>query len=95
MKHYLFYMILLVSLFCVTCSCMAHEEILHFGRFGNTTLYRQSDHPSHVVIFVSGDGGWNLGVVDMAKKLSTLNALVVGIDIVHYLKQLENFLKEI
>jgi type IV secretory pathway VirJ component len=90
MKHHFFYMILLVSLFCGTCSCMAHEEILHFGRFGNTTLYRQSDHPSHVVIFVSGDGGWNLGVVDMAKKLSTLNALVVGIDIVHYLKQLEN-----
>jgi type IV secretory pathway VirJ component len=90
MRHHRFYMVLLVAFFCGTFPCMAQEETLHFGRFGNTTLYRQSDHPSHVVIFVSGDGGWNLGVVDMAKKLSTLNALVVGIDIVHYLKLLEN-----
>ena len=90
MRRYFFYMVLLLTFFYGTCPCMAREETLDFGRFGNTTLYRQSDHPSHVVIFVSGDGGWNLGVVDMAKKLSTLNALVVGIDIVHYLKQLEN-----
>ena len=90
MRRYFFYMVFLVVFYCVTGLCMAQEETLHFGRFGNITLYRQSDHPSHVVIFVSGDGGWNLGVVDMAKKLSTLNALVVGIDIVHYLKQLES-----
>ena len=90
MRHHRFYILLLVAFYCVTGPCMAQEETLHFGRFGNITLYRQSDHPSHVVIFVSGDGGWNLGVVDMAKKLSTLNALVVGIDIVHYLKQLES-----
>jgi len=90
MKHHFFYMVLLLAFFGGTCSCMAQEETLHFGRFGEITLYRQSDHPSYVVIFVSGDGGWNLGVVDMAKKLSTLNALVVGVDIVHYLRQLES-----
>lgn len=64
-------------------------DTLSFGRFGVVHLYRTSDTPASVVLFVSGDGGWNLGVVDMAKSLAQLNALVVGIDIVHYLKQLE------
>jgi type IV secretory pathway VirJ component len=90
MKNYFFHIIFFFALLGMANLCMAQEETLHFGRFGNIRLYRQSDHPAHVVLFVSGDGGWNLGVVDMAKKLSTLNALVVGIDIVYYLKQLEN-----
>ncbi|MDA8139641.1 MAG: hypothetical protein M0036_13405 [Desulfobacteraceae bacterium] len=63
-----------------------NESTLAFGRLGTVHLYRQAEHPSKVVLFVSGDGGWNLGVVDMAKELAGLDALVVGIDIVHYLK---------
>ncbi|HTQ80714.1 MAG TPA: AcvB/VirJ family lysyl-phosphatidylglycerol hydrolase [Thermoanaerobaculia bacterium] len=61
-------------------------ETLSFGRFGTVTLYHQTPQPKHVVLFVSGDGGWNLGVIDMAKALSELDSLVVGIDIRHYLK---------
>ncbi len=66
----------------------ADEETVAFGRFGHITLYRQSPRPSQVVLFVSGDGGWNLGVIDMARALSSLDALVVGIDITSYLKRL-------
>ena len=66
----------------------ASEEKLSFGRFGAVTVYRPSEKPSHVVLFVSGDGGWNLGVVDMARELAGLDALVVGIDITHYLRNL-------
>jgi type IV secretory pathway VirJ component len=70
-------------------SAMALDETtLVAGRFGKVHIYRQSPQPSHFVLFVSGDGGWNLGVVDMARNLAELNALVVGIDIVHYLKHL-------
>jgi type IV secretory pathway VirJ component len=64
-------------------------DTLSFGRFGTTHIYRTTPNPSSVVIFVSGDGGWNLGVVDMAKSLADLDALVIGVDIIHYLKQLE------
>ena len=64
------------------------EEFLSFGRFGKVTLYRESQHPSQVVLFVSGDGGWNKGVIDMAEALASLDAVVVGIDINHYLKEL-------
>ena len=66
----------------------AYAETLSFGRFGTVTLYRNSQGPANVVLFVSGDGGWNSGVVDMARELASSDALVIGIDIIHYLKQL-------
>lgn len=67
---------------------LAAEETTSFGRFGKVTIYRPTPHPGRVVLFVSGDGGWNQGVVDMARELSALDALVVGVDITHYLKAL-------
>jgi len=68
----------------------AEETTIKFGRFGKIALYQPSPHPAHVVLFVSGDGGWNLGVVDMARELAALDSLVVGVDITYYLKQLAN-----
>ncbi len=65
------------------------ESTLEFGRFGKITLYVPPAEPDQVVLFISGDGGWNLGVVDMARELAGLDALVVGVDIRHYLKSLE------
>ncbi len=65
------------------------EETVTFARFGTVTLYHAGPQPSRVVLFVSGDGGWNQGVVDMARELATLDALVAGIDIIHYLRELE------
>jgi type IV secretory pathway VirJ component len=60
-----------------------------FGRFGTVTVYDPPARPSRVVLFVSGDGGWNLGVVDMARRIAATGALVVGIDIRSYLRRLE------
>ena len=50
------------------------------------TVYHQTPRPSHVALFISGDGGWNLGVVDMARELASQDALVAGVDIRHYMK---------
>ncbi len=69
-------------------SAFSTEETVQFGRLGKINIYRASPHPSQVVLFVSGDGGWNLGVIDMAKALSSLDSLVAGIDITHYLGKL-------
>ena len=82
--------ILLVFLAAVnaTVAFAGTEESVEFGGFGKLTLYYNSPHPSHVVLFVSGVGGWNLGVVDMARELANLDSLVVGIDITHYIKEL-------
>jgi len=38
--------------------------------------------------FISGDGGWNQGVVTMARTLSDMGATVVGVNIVKYIKKL-------
>jgi type IV secretory pathway VirJ component len=81
------FLVLIVALLFGS-SAFAAEESLVYGRFGKLTLYRNVPRPSHVVLFVSGDGGWNLGVIDMARSLTDLDALVIGIDITHYLKEL-------
>ena len=62
------------------------EEKLRYGPFGTLTVYRPPGKVTSVALFVSGDGGWNLGVVDMARHLLDAGALVVGIDIRTYLK---------
>src|SRR5215475_14764127 len=55
-------------------------ETLKVPTFGQVVVYRP-DKPTQVVLFISGDGGWNEGVVSMAERLRDLGALVVGIDI--------------
>ncbi len=79
----------LALVFALTSIALASEDSFQFGRFGTVHIYYQSPQPQNIVLFVSGDGGWNLGVIDMARSLASLNALVAGIDITHYLKQLE------
>lgn len=63
-------------------------ESLSYGRFGQVAIYRSTPHPKNVVLFLSGDGGWNLGVVDMARILSSMDSLVVGINAPQYVKKL-------
>lgn len=58
-------------------------------RFGDVALYMPTGEPREVVLFLSGDGGWNLGVLDMAQRLLDKGAMVAGIDIRHYMAQLE------
>jgi type IV secretory pathway VirJ component len=55
-----------------------------YGRFGETTIYHPAAKPTGVTLLISGDGGWTLGVVDMARHLVELGSVVVGIDIRHY-----------
>ena len=80
--------ILILALLCAVGTLSATEETASFEGFGTVHLYYASPHPSRVVLFVSGDGGWNLGVIDMARELVNLDALVVGIDITQYLRHL-------
>jgi type IV secretory pathway VirJ component len=64
----------------------ANANSMSFGPFGQLAIYKTSPEPKNFVIFISGDGGWNLGVVDMARELATMDATVVGVDITHYLR---------
>ncbi|MFI5169707.1 MAG: AcvB/VirJ family lysyl-phosphatidylglycerol hydrolase [Vicinamibacterales bacterium] len=75
----------------VTSTASAGEptETLTLPTFGKVALYAPKGAPDQVVLFVSGDGGWNLGVVSMAERIRDLGALVVGIDIRAFLNSLE------
>jgi type IV secretory pathway VirJ component len=65
------------------------EETFTFSLFGTVHVYAPPGTPAQVVLFVSGDGGWNLGVVPMARRLQSEGALAVGIDIRTFLASLE------
>jgi type IV secretory pathway VirJ component len=64
-------------------------ETFSFPPFGTVHVYAPPGAPTQVVLFISGDGGWNLGVIPMARRLQAEGALVVGIDIRTFLASLE------
>jgi len=82
-------LVLLLLLGCAL-SAAARGDVLTqtVPRFGTVHIYRPSAAPRHVALFISGDGGWNLGVVGMARSLADLDTLVVGIDVNRYLTTL-------
>ncbi len=80
----------MLSLLAVAAGAARADELsFTFGRFGAVRIYRPTPSPANVALFVSGDGGWNLGVVDMAREIASLDTLVVGVDFPRYMKALE------
>jgi len=56
------------------------QEHLSHGRFKDVTLYRPQGEVKHVVLFLSGDNGWESPVTEMARKLVDRGAMVAGIE---------------
>ena len=73
-----------------TAPAAAQTQTFSMPSFGAVAVYAPARPPEQVVLFVSGDGGWNLGVVSMAERLRQAGALVAGIDIRRFLKSLES-----
>ncbi len=78
-----------VALVFSAASATQNVDTFKVPTFGQVAVYRPASTPSQVVLFISGDGGWNLGVVSMAERLRDLGALVVGLDIRTFLKSFE------
>ncbi|HKJ33279.1 MAG TPA: AcvB/VirJ family lysyl-phosphatidylglycerol hydrolase [Balneolales bacterium] len=83
--HLFFFTLITISAFAQN-----NPHTITFGRFGKVYLYQKGTNPEHVVLFISGDGGWNKGVIDMARDLAAKNSLVIGIDIPRYLHSLNH-----
>jgi type IV secretory pathway VirJ component len=66
------------------------EEKIRVPLFGQVSVYRPEPirRARGVILFVSGDGGWNLGVVDMARR-SAQRAIVVGLSMPAWQKAVE------
>jgi type IV secretory pathway VirJ component len=79
---------LLAASFCLAGPASAAERTLPGGRFGDVTVATPAGPVKSVALFISGDGGWHLGVVGMARHLVDAGAVVVGIDIRRYLDEL-------
>ncbi len=74
--------------FALSASKGLTTAVVSHGPFGDVHIYRNSAPIEGVVLFISGDGGWNAGVVKMARSFADMNVMVVGIDIVHYMKSI-------
>ena len=46
---------------------------------GSGVAYVPRTPTPRVVLFISGDGGWNAGVVDMARRIAAEQAIVIGV----------------
>jgi type IV secretory pathway VirJ component len=68
----------------------AYSTRLPAGHFGKVTVYIPEATPTSVAIFLSGDGGWELGVINMARALANMGAVVIGVDIREYFASLRN-----
>jgi type IV secretory pathway VirJ component len=66
------------------------EDSITIPTFGKVKVYRPEpvERARGVALFVSGDGGWNLGVVDMARRVAT-QAIIVGLSMPIWQKAVE------
>ncbi|MEO7387575.1 MAG: AcvB/VirJ family lysyl-phosphatidylglycerol hydrolase [Gammaproteobacteria bacterium] len=55
------------------------------GALGPAAVYAPDGVPGSVVLFISGEGGWNRGATEMARQLRGWGALVAGVDVRHCL----------
>lgn len=74
--------------FCLK-SFAIQVDSLNYGAFGKIKIYHPKQTPTSIALFVSGDGGWKFGVINMAKNIASQGALVLGIDAKYYRNSLE------
>jgi type IV secretory pathway VirJ component len=64
------------------------DRWIHVGGFGDIALYRPQAESRGLALFASGDGGWNLGVTEMAHQAAALGYWVAGFDTPQFLAAL-------
>lgn len=66
------------------------RELLADPEFGEVTVYASAVDPARgLALFASGDGGWNLGVRDMAHQAAANGWWIAGFDTPKWLKHLD------
>jgi type IV secretory pathway VirJ component len=62
-------------------SAATAASTVDYPALGAVTIERPAGTPRYFAVFLSGDGGWNKGVVDMARHLTDEGVLVAGVDV--------------
>jgi len=68
----------------------AAYRFINVGGFGEVTIYKPVGPAKGLALFASGDGGWNLGVLDMAHEAAGLGYWVAGFSTPQFLKGLDS-----
>lgn len=84
------FLIVAVLFFLGKYSVANSVDTLSFAAFGKVAIYHPTGVPASFVIFISGDGGWNMGVVDMTNNIVVQGAMVAGINIKTYMKNIKS-----
>src|SRR5664280_2456642 len=64
------------------------RDSLNMALFGKVYIYNRTTTPKNVILMISGDAGWNSGVIGFSQTFSEMNALVIGVNILEYFKDL-------
>ena len=88
MKNIIFLVLLFpLSLFA---SNVTIEDSLTHSHFGLVHIYRNANPPEGVLIYISGDGGWNKGAINMVRPFIDMNVVVIGVNYVHFMRSLNS-----
>ena len=71
------------------CAAAAPARADEAAAMSDVVVYKPAGQIASVAVFLSGDGGWELGVIPMAKKLLEQDALVIGMSTPKILKGLQ------
>ncbi len=63
------------------------DRTVRFSPFGTVSINSSSPRPSRVALLISGNEGWNATMTRIAGALEAADTLVVGVDILHYLSE--------
>ena len=64
-------------------------DTISHGRFHDVHVYKPKSEVRHFALFLSGDGGWDDGLADIARALAAQGTLVAGIDTSDLFEELE------
>ncbi len=65
------------------------DHWIHVGSFGDVAIYKPKVANRGLALFASGDGGWNMGVTDMAHAAAAQGYWVAGFSTPQFLKALD------
>jgi len=82
---------LLLTLYSSAARAEIQEKSERMERFETITLYQNVPHPSQLIVLVSGEQGWNEEATIIARALTTLDALVVGVDFRKYIEAARHY----
>lgn len=66
------------------------ERWLDLAGFGDVAIYKPAGAARGLALFASGDGGWNLGVLEMAHRAAALGFWVAGFSTPGFVKNLDH-----